>query len=78
MRYKYIAEIKHTPKYKNGAFRKKYVECEATDVRGVMLKVIDYCEALNLSLAKCDVVKANPTALNSQFQYFQQQEDRVI
>ncbi len=40
MLQKYVIEIKHTPKYKNGAFRKSYVPLDATTSHGALQRAL--------------------------------------
>jgi hypothetical protein len=68
--HNYLIEIKHKPKYKNGAYRKKYVSYQAQNQRNAMLKAVTHCEKNDLNIVGFDVVKGAPASCENAFAYF--------
>jgi hypothetical protein len=67
-----LIEIKHKPKYKNGAYRKKYVSYKAQNMCNAMLKAVAYCQKNSIEVIGYDVVKPFPAGSKAMFNYLKE------
>ena len=73
MNYIYYVEIKHTPKYKNGAYRKSYVPFTARSPENALRQAAQYCVDKGISAVGFDATwEGIPASNKARFRWIQE------
>lgn len=79
MLFIYYIEIKHIPKFKNGAFRRLYLSCKARKPSNAIRQAMQYCKETGIEAISFETTEEGiPASRKDRFKWMQKLRDEKL